>query len=217
MNLGVMKKILLIGREFGSGASTVADKIARRLGWTLLDHALPREIARLAHVSPDVCERLEERVDPWLHRLVNIIWRGSFEQNPPLSDMAVLDTDRLVSLIKQVIEQTIAAGPCVIVGRGAPYFLHDRADTLCVFLYASRERRFRRVLERAGNAAEATRLVDTMDEERRKFTKHYFGSEWSDRRFFDAMINTAIGDDATVEVIFHLLNTVNQNEEAGKQ
>jgi hypothetical protein len=30
------------------------------------------------------------------------------------------------------------------------------------------------------------------------------------------MINTAIGDDATVEVILQMLNTVNRGEETGK-
>jgi len=211
-----MKNILVIDREFGAGGSTIAEKIAGRLGWKLLDHELILEVARLANVPPETCDRCEERNDPWLQRLTNLIWRGSFERNLPLPDMAVLDTNRLVSLIKHVVEQAIAAGPCVIVGRGTPYFLRDRADTFCVFLYASRERRFRRVLGRAGSADEAIRLVDTMDEERRKFTKHYYGCEWSDRRFFHVMLNTAIGDDATVEAILYLMNSANQSAETGK-
>jgi cytidylate kinase len=211
-----MKQILVIDREFGAGGSTVAEKIANRLGWNLLDQKLTQEIARLANVPPEACERREERVDPWLQRLTNIIWRGSFEQNLPSPDLAVLDTNRLVSLIKQVVEQAIASGPCVIVGRGAPYFLRDRADTFFVFLYASRELRFRRVLKRTGDAQRAIELVDTMNDERRKFVKHYFGHEWPDRQLFHAMLNTAIGDDTTVETILHLLNAANQNAEAGK-
>jgi len=211
-----MKQILLIDREFGAGGSTIAEKTAARLGWNLLDQKLTQEIARLANIPAETCERREERVDPWLQRLVNIIWRGSFERNLPSPDLAVLDTNRLVALVRQVVEQAIAAGPCVIVGRGAPYFLRDRADTFCVFLYASRERRFRRVLARTGNEARAIELVDTMDEERRKFVKHQFGHEWPDRQLFHAMINTAIGDDATIETILHLLSTASQNPELGK-
>ena len=211
-----MKQILLIDREFGAGGSTIAEKTAARLGWNLLDQKLTQEIARLANIPAETCERREERVDPWLQRLVNIIWRGSFERNLPSPDLAVLDTNRLVALVRQVVEQAIAAGPCVIVGRGAPYFLRDRADTFCVFLYASRERRFRRVLARTGNEARAIELVDTMDEERRKFVKHQFGHEWPDRQLFHAMINTAIGDDATIETILHLLSAASQNPELGK-
>ena len=211
-----MKKILVIDREFGAGGSTIAEKLAARLGWKLLDQDLTREIARLANVPPEVCERREERVDPWLQRLTNLIWRGSFERNLPPPDMAVLDTNRLVSLVQQVVEQSVATGPCVVVGRGAPYFLRGRADTFCVFLYASRELRFRRVLKRTGNEKEAVELVDNMDEERRKFIKHHFGHEWPNRHFFHVMLNTALGDDATVEAILHLLTTANQSGETVK-
>jgi cytidylate kinase len=118
--------------------------------------------------------------------------------------------------MRQVVEEAVTAGPCVIVGRGAPYFLRDRADTFCVFLYASRERRFRRILQRTGDEREAVALVDTTDEERRKFIKHHFGHEWPNRHFFHAMLNTALGDDLTVETILNLLNAVNQSEAAGK-
>jgi cytidylate kinase len=211
-----MKQILIIDREFGAGGSTIAEKVAARLGWTLLDQKLTQEIARLAKVPPEVCRHREERVDPWLRRLTNIIWRGSFERNLPPPDMAVLDTNRLVSLVQQVVEQAAASEPCVVVGRGAPYFLRNRTDTFCVFLYASRELRFQRVLKRVSNETEAIELVDTMDEERRKFVKHHFGHEWPNRHFFHAMLNTALGDDATTDAILFLLNTANQSEHAHK-
>jgi cytidylate kinase len=211
-----MKQFLFIDREFGAGASTVAEKIAQRLGWKLLDHALTQEIARLANVPSEVCERREERVDPWLEHLINIIWRGSFERNLTPPDLAAFDADRLVALVKQVLEQAVADGPCVIVGRGAPYHLRDRTDTFCVFLYASRERRFRRVLSRVASAAEAVELVDTIDEKRRKFVKHYFGYDWPDRHLFHAMLDTAIGDDTTVDAILYLMNAANQSAEVPK-
>ena len=49
--------------------------------------------------------------------------------------------------------------PCVIVGRGAPYFLRERTDIFSVFLYASRELKYRRILKRVGsNEKEAVRI-----------------------------------------------------------
>lgn len=211
-----MKQILLIDREFGAGGSTIAEKVAQRLGWSLLDHNLTREIARLANIRPEDCERREEHADPWRQRLVNLIWRGSFERNLPPPDMTVLNTERLMSLVKQVVERAIAAGPCVVVGRGAPYLLRDRADTLRVFLYAPRELRFRRVLQRTGDSARAIELVDTMNDERRKFIKYYFNRDWPDRELFHIMLNTGIGDDAAAEAMLHLIHGANQSEEAHK-
>src|SRR5271154_3691239 len=157
-----MKEILLVDREFGAGCSNISEKLAERLGWKLFDEALTEEIARLAKIPAHVCRKREERNDPWLQRLVNVIWRGSFDRNLPSPDLAILDSDRLVSVIQQVIEQTAENRPCVIIGRGAPYFLRDRKDTFSVFLYASRELEFRRIIKRVGNEAEAINLVDTI-------------------------------------------------------
>ena len=212
-----MKQILLIDREFGAGCSHISEKLAARLGWKLFDDALSQEIARLAKIPVEDCRRREERTDPWLQRLINVIWRGSFDRGLPSPDLAILDTDRLVSIIQQVIEQAAESRPCIIVGRGAPYFLRKRTDTFSVFLYASREIKFRRVLKRVGNEAEAVHLVDTMDDDRRKFVKHYFGHEWPNRQLFQAMLNTGVGVDDTVEAILHLLNAANHDEEAVKK
>ncbi len=210
-----MKEILLIDREFGAGGSTIAERLARQLDWKLFDDELTREIATLARIPVDVCRRREERIDPWLRRLVNVVWRGTFDRNLPSPDFAILDTDRLVRLIQQSVEQAAMRKPCVIVGRGAPYFLRERTDTLSVFLYASRQLRFHRVLSRVGDQHEAVELVDQMDEERKKFVKHYFGHEWPDRQYFHAMLNTGVGDDETVESILRLLDTLNRQEKTG--
>lgn len=182
----------------------------------MFDQALTEDVARRAKIPVDVCRRREERVDPWLQKLINIVWRGSFERNLPSPDASVLDADRLVSLIQEAVEHAAENQPCIIVGRGAPHFLRNRTDTFAVFLYASRELRFRRVLKRVGNEAEAIELVDTIDDERRKFVKHYFGHEWPNRHYFHAMLNTAIGDETTVETILHLMNAANENEKVKK-
>ncbi|HEV2455372.1 MAG TPA: cytidylate kinase-like family protein [Verrucomicrobiae bacterium] len=212
-----MKQILLIDREFGAGGMTIADMLARRLNWKLFDDELSQEIARLAKIPVEICRKREERKDPFLHRLINLIWRGSFDRNLPSPDLAILDTDRLVSIIEQVVKKAAETRPCIILGRGAPYFLRERKDTLCVFLYASRELKYRRVLKRVGgNEKEAVELVDTQDEDRRKFVKHYFGHDWPNRELFHTMINTGIGDENTVETILDLLDALNRSEEAIK-
>lgn len=211
-----MKQIVLMDREFGAGGSCIGEKLAARLNWKLFDEALTQEIARLAKIPVQVCRRREEHTDPWLQRLVNVIWRGTFDRNLPSPDLAILDTDRLVALVQKVVEQAAETRPCIIVGRGAPFFLRNRSDTFSVFLYASRELKYRRVLKRVGNEKEAVELVDSMDDDRRKFVKHYHGHEWPDRQLFHAMLNTGIGDDVTVETILNLLNATNQNEETSK-
>jgi cytidylate kinase len=211
-----MKQILLIDREFGAGGMTIAAMLAERLNWKLFDDALSEEIARLAKMPLEHCKKREERADPLLHRLINLIWRGSFDRNLPSPDVAILDTDCLVSIVQKVVKQAAEKHPCVIVGRGAPYFLRERKDTVSIFLYASRELKYRRILKRTGNEKEALELLDTQDEHRQKFVKQYFGHEWPNKQLFDAMFNTGIGDDKTVEAILQLLDAANKKSEAVK-
>ncbi len=211
-----MKRILIIEREYGAGGSVVAERAARRLGWKLYDHALTEEIAALAKVHPDTCRKHEERVDSFLYRLAKVFWRGSHERSVELADADVMDADRLIHLTEQVVQRLAETGNCVIVGRAAVYFLRNRPDTFCVFLYAPREVKYQRVLADVKDEAKAIELVDNVDNERRDFIKHYFGAEWPSRQFYHAMLNTAVGEDATVDTILQLMEDANRREEAGK-
>jgi cytidylate kinase len=212
----MMKRILVIEREYGAGGSVIAEKAAQRLGWKLLDHDLTAEIARLAKVNMEDCQKREERIDPWVYRLAKVFWRGSHERSVQLNDADVLDADRLICLSQHVIEQAAQAGHCVIVGRAAPYFLRNRDDTFCVFLYASREAKFQRVRMRIKNDAEAINLVDTVDQERAEFIKHYFKVQWPSRHLYHAMLNTDAGEDETVNTILNLMDTANKKAAAKK-
>src|SRR5580704_10434779 len=109
-----MKRIIVIEREFGAGAGAIADKLARRLGWKLLDHALTEEIAKLAKVNTETCQHREERVDPWIYRLAKVFWRGSHERSVMLPDADVVDADRLICLTQQAVEKAATTGQCVI-------------------------------------------------------------------------------------------------------
>ena len=207
-----MKRIIVIEREFGAGAGAIADKVAHRLGWKLLDHALTAEIAKMAKVSPETCQHREERVDSWTYRLAKVFWRGSHERSVMLPDADVIDADRLIRLTQQVIEGAAAEGQCVIVGRAAAYFLRERADTFCVFLYAPPDYKFQRVLAEVKNEQEARQLIETVDQERKAFIRHYYNAEWPTRHFYHAMLNTAMGEDASVETVLSILDAANRRE-----
>ncbi|MGH9644308.1 MAG: AAA family ATPase, partial [Terriglobales bacterium] len=87
------------------------------------------------------------------------------------------------------------------------HFLRDRPDTLRLFLYAPREDKVRRLLARGKSREEAEQLVDTVDQELSDFIQKFFGVEWPNRAIYHALINTAIGDDAVVQMIRGLMMT----------
>jgi cytidylate kinase len=207
-----MKRILVIEREVGAGAGTIARRLSERLGWKLYDQAFTDEIAKMAKVSPKVCRNHEERVDSWIYRLAKVFWRGSHERSLNIPNVEIVDADCLINLSQAVAEKLAEEGECVIVGRAAAYFLRNRTDSYCVFLYAPREFRYRRLLEELRDEQEAIDRIDHVDEERRAFIKHYFGADWPVRQLYHAMLNTAVGVEATVENILSLMERAGRAE-----
>jgi hypothetical protein len=125
----LMYRILTIEREFGCGAGDIAEVLAERLGWKLWDQALTKEIAREANVDPSAVATCDERCDSTFHRLAKVFWRGSYERSMPLgSGTEPFDADRFVAIGDQVMNRIAESGECVIVGRGAPYFLRRGDD-----------------------------------------------------------------------------------------
>lgn len=196
-----MIKIITIEREYGSGGGEIAQLLATRLGWKLWDQLLTEEIARLARCPKEIVEGREERNDPLYYRLFKSFLRGSYEGSINAPKLNLVDSETIMKTTQRVVEQAALSGNIVIVGRGSQQFLKDRPDALRIFLYASREDKVRRLLARGKSEKEAEELVDTVDSERSDFIRKYFNVEWPDRAIYHAMINTALGDEATVQTI----------------
>ena len=106
------------------------------------------------------------------------------------------------------MKRAAAAGNCVIVGRGAPYFLREQPDAFHVFLYAPRTEKIRRLRLIGHSGKEAEELVDTVDRDRIEFVKHYFGADWPTRCLYHMMINTAVGDENVISMVLDSLRTL---------
>lgn len=200
-------KIITIEREYGSGGSFIAEKLAQRLGWKLWDRSLTEEIAKMAKVEPSEVERCDEHVDHLLHRLAKVFARGSYERILPVEAPQDFDTDQMVAMVQRVIENAAAKGNCVVVGRGAPWILRHHPHAFHIFIYGPREEKIKRIQGIGKSLAEATELVDTIDQERAAFVKRYFGKTWPTRQLYHMMINSTIGDDLAVETILRTMES----------
>jgi cytidylate kinase len=202
-----MYRIITVEREYGCGAGQIARQLSSQLGWKLWDQELTHEIARVANVDASAVSMCEERVDTTFQRMVKVFWRGSYERSMKL-EHEPFDPDRMVEVGEQVMHKIAEQGNCVIVGRGAPYFLRDRSDVFHVFLYAPRAEKLRRIQSLGKSEHDAEDLVDTVDRERILFIKHYFGADWPTRSLYHVMINTAVGDENVISIIVHTMRTL---------
>jgi cytidylate kinase len=203
-----MIKIVTIEREYGSGGGEIAQLLAQQLGWKLWDQLLTEEIARLAECPKAVVELREERTDPLYYRLFKSFLRGSYEGSINAHKLKVVDSESILKITERVVQHAGHTGNSVIVGRGSQQFLRSREDTVRLFLYAPKEDKVRRLLARGKSATEAEQLVDTVDRERADFIQKYFHVEWPDRAIYHSMINTAIGDQAVLQMILNLMKTL---------
>jgi len=202
-----MYRIITVEREYGCGAGQIARKLATQLGWKLWDQELTAEIARVANVEPSAVSMCEERVDSTFQQLVKVFWRGSYERRAELEHQP-FSPDRMVEVGEQVMREIAEQGNCVIVGRGAPYFLREREDVFHVFLYACRGDKLRRLQELGKSLHDAEDRVDTVDRERILFVKRYFGADWPTRALYHMMINTGIGDENVISTMLHTMQIV---------
>ena len=201
-----MYRIITIEREYGCGAGEIAGLLSRQLGWKLWDHSLTEEIAREANVDCSTVERCDEKVDGTFYRLARVFWRGSYERSNHLSD--IFDADCMVEMVQKVLQNAAADGNCVIVGRGAPYFLRDRCDAFHVFLYAPQAEKIRRLMANGKTREEAEEQVDTVDRDRMAFVKRYYNADWPTRSLYHLMLNTAVGNENVISTILTTMHTL---------
>jgi cytidylate kinase len=194
-------RIITIDREYGSGGGAIAEQVAQRLGWKLWDQRLTDEIARRMDCERRAVEEREESRDPVAYRLFKAFLRGSFEGTVNTQRIKPLDADCIREAAEKIVRELAETGDCVIVGRGAAYYLGDRHDAFHVFIYGLFEDKVRRVHGTGKTEGEASRLVEEVDVDRSSFIRKYFHVEWPERQRFHLMINSSMGEELAVEII----------------
>jgi cytidylate kinase len=166
----------------------------------------------MAKVDCAAVEKHGERLDSRFYRLAKVFWRGSYERAMPLDDTQTFDADCMVAMMERIAAKIAQEGNAVVVGRGAPYFLRDRDDTFHVFLYAPRAEKIRRLIADGMKEKNAEELVNTVDQERMAFIKHYFNADWPTRALYHVMMNTVVGDELVIETLLSTMRRLENRE-----
>ena len=207
-----MIQTITIEREYGSGGGAIAKKLASKLGWTLWDEKITQEIAKRLKCDVKSVEMREERPDSTFYRLMKIFMRGSYEDRFSGPGTELLDAESLSRLFEKVITDVADRGPCVIVGRAAPWFLRERRHHMGLFIFAPYEEKMRRLREIGKSEQEADDLLEQVDSDRAVFVKRYYGKNWPQRDLYHLMINSVVGDDAVIDLALREMDILNQQD-----
>lgn len=199
------KRIVTIGRQYGSGGAEIGRKLAEQLGVPCYD----KEILQLDSASSGIRESYFHMADEraggrLLYKIINSLVP---EQGAPSYGADLVSADNLFRFQSEVIRKLAEAESCVFIGRCADYVLDERDDVVRIFLYADMEARIARIREKKYYPeGEEAKHIRRIDKERRDYHRYYTGRSWEDVENYDLMINTALlGIDGTVELILHYL------------
>ena len=199
--------IITISRMFGSGGSDVAARIARQLGWTLLDNAMVDAVAERIGVPRSEVSKVEERVPSLVERISATLRMTTPEYVVPVTDAALVETteERVVETTKRVIREAVQQGNAVLVGRGAQCMLADRPDALHVFCYAPQAALVQYAIAHRGvDPANASQEVARMNKQREQYVKRHWGRDWRSFDNYHLCLDTArLGLDGAAHLVVH--------------
>lgn len=198
---------ITVTRLFGSGGGELARRVAESLGWRLVDSAFVDGIARGLRATPAAAQAIDERVPSLAERIADALALGGGEVVAASLATPMPPTEqRIADVTHHVIDEAIARGPAVLVGRGAQSYLARRADVLHVLCCAPLEALVATVAARDGlPAPEAEALVQRKNLERAHYVRRHFNRDWMDPEHYHLSLNTAwLGLDRCVALVCDL-------------
>jgi CMP/dCMP kinase len=179
-------RAVTISREYGSGGGEIAARLAQRLGWQVIDHAIVERVARVLGTSQEEAETHDEHTKGVLARLLHGIqyidpaFGASAPPGAAPSDEAYRDA------MERIVLAAAARGHAVIVGRGAQVLLAEWRAVLRVRIIAPLEQRIAHAMQRKGlDHRAATSRIRKFEHERMRYLEAEYHRRPKDAHLYD--------------------------------
>ena len=185
--------VITVTRQFASGGSDIAQRVARALGWTVIDNEFVDEVARRVGVAREEVADREERAPGLLERLSRTLAVASPEMfmTAESAPQPAPDESQIVKMTERVIAEAAAHGRVVLVGRGAQALLAQRSDALHVYVVAPQPWRVQFAMARLGlDRVAAEKTVDDTDRQRDQYVRTYYGRHRPEVVNYDLVVNS---------------------------
>lgn len=186
--------IITLSRQFCTGGSQIAQRVAEQLGVPFYDKQIITLAAQESGLSEEAIRASEQSHAGSL--LYGLYTMGA---ELPLGDQVYIVQSR-------VLQRLAEEGPCVIVGRCGDYVLRKEPELLRVFVHADLD--FRRRWGQANGllpADAADRMLDNQiareDKRRASYYNYYTEYRWGAVEHHDLCLNAALGEDTCVDLI----------------
>ena len=169
---------ITVSRKIGAGAVEVADILAEKLGYRVVDREILDHMAKEKEIRRETIEFFDERYPGKMSELASMLF----------GEKSFVMSDYIQNFVRAVF--TFAdMGSTIFVGRGIHLIL-PRERVLAVRVISSNEHRIQR-LSRILDVGEkdAETIIGRVDQEQRDFFKKAFGKKDASPYEFDLVIN----------------------------
>lgn len=194
----MVKRIITISREFGSGGRFIGEEVAKKLGIAYYDKNIINQIAEESGLSPDYIQESAE-LSP-KEGLFAYAFAGRDITGKSLEDM-VYEAQR-----KVILELTDKES-CVIIGRNADFILKDRDDVLNVFIHGDTPEKIQRIT-RLYNVEEQKVVKMMVDIDKRRMANYnfYTNQKWGKASNYTLCLNSSkLGYDRCEKIIMECI------------
>jgi len=190
-------RVVCISGPDGANMREVAQGVAERLGFALVDEEIIMRAAAEAQVEPHVVADVERR-QSFMDRMLGALASGSDGSayvyaggGGFVAPEGIALDDDLRGLIRTAIEETADRGNAVIVAHAAAHALASREDALRVLVTASHDTRCSRVAaEQQLSEKEASSSIEKSDAGRSDYLKRFYGEKSELPTQYDVVVNT---------------------------
>lgn len=183
--------VITISSSFGAAGSVVAQRVADRLGWRLLNRAITAEVASHLKVPLELADAHDERIETgWSRLLRNLAtYASSLPEGVGVFE-GMTDEVRLKNATERVLHAA-ANTDVVIVGRAAAIVLRDREHALHVRLDGPRDARLTHGATALGiSVLEAAAKLEQTDRARAAYIRELYGMDWRDLSLYHLIIDS---------------------------
>jgi len=179
-----MPPAICFSRKIGVGALEVADILAEKIGYRVVDREIIEYIAKKAKIREDTISIFDELYPGKMNEFIALLF----------GEKSFIKSDYSRHLFRAVLSIAYL-GPTIFVGRGAHLILPRDRVMVVRFISDKQHRinRLHRLLEVKKKEAETK--LSQVDKEQREFFKKVFGKKEASAYEFDVVINfDYIGD-----------------------
>ena len=190
----MVKRIITISREFGSGGRFIGEEVAKKLGIAYYDKNIISQIAEKSGLSPEYIQENAE-LSPK---------KGLFAYAFAGRDITGRSVEYMVyQAQRKVILDLARKEPCVIIGRNADYILKDRDDILNVFIHGDMPEKIQRISQLYHvTEQEAVKMMADTDKRRMTNYNFYTDQKWGKASNYTLCLNSSqIGYDRCEAII----------------